>query len=342
MTTRLFRQLTSAADLLRPRTFFRTLARVDELADTTRRLNSAVELLRIRTEQLALIERLDWEQHDDLERLAQQLQFESINAHVEGVVRAAELHHEPCPHLVLEGWLPPDVYRCLIDSLPPSVFFADQDERRQQLSVPFAVAPAYSHRVWRFVSDEIVGTILYRALNERFRASVLDYVRTFCPAARDDVSLMLYPSDGRIMLRRPGYTIAPHRDPKWGFITGLVYLARPNDNQTYGTQLYAVRDDDAAPDGKPLYVDMPRCTLMRDVPFRPNTMLAFLNSRGAHGASIPADAQPPSLERYLYQFRLGPDGKTIERLLSLMSPDERARWAGAKSRRAALAQQASA
>ena len=34
------------------------------------------------------------------------------------------------------------------------------------------------------------------------------------------------------MLRRPGYVIAPHRDPKWGFVTGLVYLASAGDNES--------------------------------------------------------------------------------------------------------------
>ena len=69
--------------------------------------------------------------------------------------------------------------------------------------------------------------------------------------------------------------------------------------------------------------------------FKPNRMLVFLNSVGAHGAFIPADAQPATLERYLYQFRLGPTTKTIRRLLSLMSPDKAALWSGTKTGRLA-------
>jgi hypothetical protein len=64
-------------------------------------------------------------------------------------------------------------------------------------------------------------------------------------------------------------------------------------------------------------------------------MLAFLNSWGAHGASIPADAKPATLTRYVYQFRLGPDTTTIKRLLALMPPDRRERWTGAKAQKAA-------
>jgi len=51
-------------------------------------------------------------------------------------------------------------------------------------------------------------------------------------------------------------------------------------------------------------------------------------------ASAPTDAQPPNLERYIYQFRLGPTGKVIKRLTDLMSPDQVAMWAGDKTARA--------
>jgi hypothetical protein len=63
-------------------------------------------------------------------------------------------------------------------------------------------------------------------------------------------------------------------------------------------------------------------------------MLVFLNSVGAHGASIPADAKPANLERYVYQFRLGPDVRAIKQLMSLMPNDRRTRWAGAKAQKA--------
>jgi hypothetical protein len=136
------------------------------------------------------------------------------------------------------------------------------------------------------------------------------------------------------MLRRPGYHLAPHRDPKWGFVTGIVYLARNGDNEAHGTQIYRVHDDVEAPTSRVYYPEPEKCELVKDVPFRANSMLAFLNSEGAHGASIPADAQPPTLERYIYQFRLGPTGKVIKRLTELMPPEQAVMWAGDKTARA--------
>lgn len=328
------RRLSKAAHLLNPVEFLRTLDRVDQLAQATRELTRSVDALRVRTEQLLTIERMDWELREEVEQLAATLDAGRIAAHVRQAIAAAPIHTDPFPHLLVENWLPPDTYATSIRALPPSVFFADRDESRQRLIVPFAVAPEFSRRVWRFVAHGIVGDMVGPALTEKLRPTLVEYIRSFCPDMPPDIDLALHASNGRIMLRRPGYVITPHRDPKWGFVTCLVYLARRGDSETYGTQLYRVKNDEEAPSGKPYYVEESRCELVKSIPFRANTMLVFLNSTGAHGASIPADAQPPTLERYLYQFRLGPTNRTIAELLARMPEERRQLWAGAKSERA--------
>ena len=328
--TRTIGRLRAAADLLRPRTLFRTLARVDSVVDDVRVLKSQVDQLKIRIEQLATIERVNWQQPIDNARL----DASRIARHVEDAVRAESVEMEPFPHVLVSDWLPSDVYDILIRAVPPPVFFADREERRQQLTVPFDLAPAFSQHVWRFVSKEVIGGALCRALNDAFKPAIRTYVSTFCPELPHDVDLKLSASDGRILLRRPGYVIEPHRDPKWGFLTGLIYLALKGDNESYGTQLYRVREDVEAPSGKPYYIDSHRCELAKTIPFRPNTLLVFLNSGGAHGASIPADAVPADLIRLVYQFRLGPSYHTMQQLLSHMSPEKRAAWGGSKVDRA--------
>ena len=42
------------------------------------------------------------------------------------------------------------------------------------------------------------------------------------------------------MLRRPGYKLTPHLDPKRATMTVLLYLARPGDSEQFGTSLYSV------------------------------------------------------------------------------------------------------
>jgi hypothetical protein len=321
-----------AADLLRPRTLFRTLARVDSIADRTRELADAVQMLRIQTDQLMTIQRMDWEKRFELARMDKWFDEDRIDAHINAAFDRTPLELDPYPHIVIEKWLPDDVYERIVEAMPPSVFFAH--DRDEHWAVPSGVAPLYSRQVWALVANTIVGQMIYKALNRKFQDTICRYMRSFVPTLPRDIDLTLHPSDGRIMLRRPGYHLAPHRDPKWGFVTGIVYLAREGDNESHGTQIYRVRDDAEAPTSRVYYPKAAKCELVKDVPFRANTMLAFLNSEGAHGASIPADAQPPNLERYIYQFRLGPTGKVIKRLTDLMAPEQAAMWAGAKTARA--------
>jgi len=325
-------RLAAAAGLLRPRTLFRTLSRVDSIADRTRELTAAVEMLRIQTDQLLTIQRVDWDKRLELPRIDRWLNADRIKAHINAAFDVSPLEIDPYPHMVVQNWLPDDVYGRIVDAMPAAIFFAHDSD--QHWAVPSGVAPLYSRQVWAFVANRIVGEMLYEALNRKFQNIICRYVRSFVPTLPRDIDLSLHPSDGRIMLRRPGYNLAPHRDPKWGFVTGIVYLAREGDNETHGTQIYRVRDDAEAPTSRVYYPEPDKCELVKDVPFRANTMLAFLNSEGAHGASIPPDAQPPDLERYIYQFRLGPTGKVIKRLTDLMPSEQATMWAGAKTARA--------
>src|SRR3954454_24078245 len=103
-------RIRAAVDLLRPRTLFRALARVDTLADSTRELTTAVEQLRIQTEQLLTIQRLDWDRRLELARLDRLFDLESTRRHVCARVEASPLRMDPFPHVVIESWLPDAVY----------------------------------------------------------------------------------------------------------------------------------------------------------------------------------------------------------------------------------------
>ena len=133
------------------------------------------------------------------------------------------------------------------------------------------------------------------------------------------------------MLRRPGYHLGPHRDPKRSIATCLLYFARPGDREDYGTEIYRVLDDGEASYTQTYYPSQEgrTCELVKVVPYRPNSMLAFLNSYGAHGANIPRDA-PPTLERYSCQFYVGPDGGALADLISRLAPERQALWQSKK------------
>jgi hypothetical protein len=135
------------------------------------------------------------------------------------------------------------------------------------------------------------------------------------------------PSGGRIMLRRAGYHLAPHRDPKRSMVTCLMYLATKADQEQYGTEIYRVTGDRESSYMQTYYPEQhgARCELVKVVPFRANSMLVFVNTCGAHGARIPADA-PPELERYSYQFYVGPGLDELASLIADLPPDRQAMW----------------
>jgi hypothetical protein len=109
-------------------------------------------------------------------------------------------------------------------------------------------------------------------------------------------------------------------------VTGLCYFPRQGDGDGYGTQLFTVDRPVTAPGLSTFFPESAgaRCELVRTVPYRANSMLAFVNSRGAHGASLPADASLS--ERYAYQFYVKPDDGHLKPLLRRLPEDARAVW----------------
>jgi hypothetical protein len=168
------------------------------------------------------------------------------------------------------------------------------------------------------------------ALTARFRPFIAGYYeRLFGPEVGPLVSsLPLESTAGRLMMRRPGYHLDPHLDPKRVLLTFLMYFARPGDPETYGTGFYRV-DGTVARDHSSTYYPAQaghRCDLAFSLPFRANTAVVFLNS-AAHGADIPASA-PAGTERYAFQCYVGPPVTALRDLLRRLPPAEQACWAG--------------
>lgn len=304
--------------------------RLTALDTECRSLKVAIADARLRESRLTAIYQRDVEEEPIVGALDRVLCAEVIGAHVEDAVAKAELHHEPFPHVVLEDLFPQRFYETVVRGIPPVELF-DGAENKQRIVVPFEMAPALSRRVWSFLLHDVVDAAVGPALLRKLREPLTEWVTETWPelAGQPIESVVrMQSTDGRILLRRRGYVIPPHRDPKWGFVTCLLYLARPGDSQSWGTQLYAVDDDAEAASVAPHWIRAERCRLVKDVPFRANSALVFLNSRGAHGAQIPASAEPPTLERYIYQFRIGPTAESIRRLVALLPAERRERWAG--------------
>jgi hypothetical protein len=317
--------------------FFRSTDTPDRVAAIERQCLEILGQLKTMNEHLSTLARRESQLRSVLERdaeleryqskLSDVLEKPSTGGHVERAIQRAELRDNPFPHAVIDKILPDDLYTCLIRGLPPIELFSDRPTNKQQLQVPFRLAPVYSQRVWRYVTSAIVPNFIVPAAVLKFRSSLDEWIRLNWPAVESN-AIDFHSSDGRILLRRRGYRIPPHRDPKWGFLTGILYLARKEDSESWGTQIFSVEGDEEARGAAPHWIDPARCRLVEDVAFRANRLLVFLNSVGAHGAFIPDDAEPEGLERYIFQFRIGPTVESMSLLKASLSDDRRPFWAG--------------
>ena len=105
----------------------------------------------------------------------------------------------------------------------------------------------------------------------------------------------------KLMLRRPGYQFEPHLDPLRALLTGLLYFGTPDSGHEHGTKLFRING--AIPEThEGIYYPLREGASCEPC----NSPAPEFNARfrrvGIHGADIPVDAQPPTLERYSYQF----------------------------------------
>jgi len=326
-----------AMQLFRPRTLAqlgktddRLQQQIQTLTDEVRTVKAALALVSRRERQLRAILETEYGSNDQLTSFEAIVRESPIAEHVREAIAAAPIQHDPFPHCVIDDLLPAEYYDALIAALPPADMFADRPENKQQLTVPLDLAPRYSTEVWRHMVKVVAEEMIKPAVLAKFQEPLSQWLRETLPALGEQPldRLRINCSDGRILLRRPGDRIPPHRDPKWRFITCLIYLAREGDDERWGTQLFTVEDDEEAAGASPHWISEARCRLAADVAFRPNRALVFLNSVGAHGAHIPSDAKPANLERYAYQFRIGADRQSMKAVRATLTPEQRAFWAG--------------
>ena len=262
---------------------------------------------------------VDQRQRGAWDRLDATLATGTIARHIARAVDAAALDLVPMPHFVVRDLWPADTYAALLDAIPSDDFFPDKDPIKQNMKIrQIHVAPTWTRRALECLEDTIIPTILTPALVARMQPH-LDtvYLDEYGPSLGPLVAALPHAATaGRLMLRRPGYTLQPHLDPQRVALTCLLYFARPGDNVKYGTQLFSIDRPVKWIRTNTLYPEREgcECRLVKDVPFEPNTALVFLNRGGAHAAEIPASA-PPDTRRFSYQFYVSPEPAALEKLI---------------------------
>ena len=276
---------------------------------------------------------LDLEDVERIRSIADVWKPAEIAAHVRDVVAATPVQTEPFPHIVMEPLLPERAFRVLVDAIPPEEFL-EGDKHLDLRGIGFSttVMPLFSRLIWRSLRTDVIGPVLAPALAERFRPFATEFLRH---GVGDDfvdeaLALPLHAHGLRLMLRRRGWTLAPHCDPRDQFISTLLYLARPEEGDTYGTQLFRVLQENFVPQYANTYYPEGEglaCELVKTMPYRGNLCLSLLNlGGGAHGASVPADAQPADLRRWAFQFYMGPEREQLEALVSRLPPERQEAW----------------
>ena len=232
--------------------------------------------------------------------------------------------------MLIDDLLPADVYAQLLETVPPPEGFEVADKVKANFDpAKGEAAPEQSRTTWMWFQNEIVSEVLTPLLLDRFRPSLASAYEALFGAALAEEALQLRHTTfrGRLMLRRPGYQLRPHRDMKNAALTGLVYFAKPGDSPEYGTDLFRIENDREAPFMKTFYPESAggRAELVRSVPFVGNSALVFLNVPGmAHGAGIPREA--PQAVRLAYQFYIGARKADLATIVRRLPPERQATW----------------
>jgi hypothetical protein len=299
-------------------------ADVAQLTDAFRKLEGRALALE------QVIER-DRRQTSALEAFRCGVKSGTVARHVAASIAAAPIIGDPAPMLVVDRLFPDDVYATFLDAIPPEAAFAVKDRTKSDYRAqkPRAAIPQLSADVWRYLDDELIPRTMVPTIGERFAGFVSEYYRDLLGAdiGARVAALTMEATDARLMLRRPGYHLEPHLDPKRVLLTGLLYFARPGDSEEYGTSFYRVDGRVVRHHASTYYpvASGHRCDLVRTVPFRPNSAVVFLNSV-AHGADLPASL-PKTTERYALQFYVGPPIEALRAILRELPASARDPWA---------------
>lgn len=282
--------------------------RVDKLERATTRRVETLEL------SIGLLSRANAEDQDRADQLKMTLDRDATHTHIRRVLAATRVEMEPMPHMIVENLLPADLYDLLIDTLPPSELFGDTANKLN-------LKPELLGKAWRFMERELARQVLTPALVEKFAPHVGPFYRELygVKAAAEVADMPQEGSGDRLLVRGRGYHIDPHQDVKRAFLTCLIYFAKPGDSEEWGTQLFRVMgtssDATDVEKGNRIYLGRTsypeeeglQCEPVTTARFKANSALFFVNSdSGAHGVDIPEDALPANLERYAYQFYIGP------------------------------------
>lgn len=200
-------------------------------------------------------------------------------AHVAARLRSAEVVAEPYPHYYLENVFPDDYYRELLGHLPESAVyenlfevttlkldhFRHRDQRDFNEGWTKAL-PAGLRDFWENFNRWFLGPELAQAVLDSFSA------RGHGGKSWPEVAV-----ESQLIRHRAGYFLGPHSDLYTKLVVLLFYLAPDESASHLGTSLYVPKEPGfRCPAGT--HYQFEDFVRVKTVPYRPNSLLAFLRS----------------------------------------------------------------
>lgn len=188
-------------------------------------------------------------------------------------LRRTQVDSDPFPHYFVEHVFPDDYYRELLRHLPPNDVYENLYE------VTDLKLDHFRHRDQRDMdhgwTDKLRGEqrVFWSSFNQWFMGEEL--ARAVMQSFALEMPAVLVES--QFIRHRAGYFLGPHSDLYTKLVVLLLYLAPDNKAEHLGTSLYRPkRAGFSCPDSKHYpFEDFIR---VKTLPYRPNSLLAFVRS----------------------------------------------------------------
>jgi len=231
-------------------------------------------------------------------------------AHFVDRLQTCKVELEPYPHFYLENVFPEAYYRSLLEHLP------DQGSYQNLFEITDLKLDHFRHRDQRDLNDGWINGLsvelqtFWSNFNEWFLG------REMAEAVLDSFSSSLYlrfgPRDfwpevsveSQLIRHRPGYFLGPHSDLYTKLVVLLIYLPLDDRAAHLGTSLYRPKDPTFTCDNSTHY-PFEDFIKVKTVPYKPNSMLAFLRTGNSFHGVEPLSEQDLSIgARDLIQYVL--------------------------------------
>ena len=249
-------------------------------------------------------------------------------------LEAAEISHDPYPHLVSFPALPEEDYRRFKAAVPGvEAFDVKGNGTKLELDIvedgpAFMALPAGAPRGAARTAPAPARHRAGSCRHLRRRRCAKVRVAAGQPLAQDVLAAGWTTTNGRVMGRAPGYRLDPHLDSAHQGMTCLLYLTDAPNAGGWRARVSIGRKSRSRCGPRAPIIPRPRAsapTLVKTIPVRENKFVAFVAGPSAlHGFG--RDSGKAQGWRFVYQCHVIPKGMRMDLLMPRLPDEQRRRW----------------